>query len=96
MDFVVRIFQRALLNQTARVGNGKTQLRAGPDLIALLRSLLLLRSKTQSPLVLRMRWLVTAREQAAHEVEEDEPYGPSMISKRARYKMPVGMRGLYN
>ena len=38
------------------------------------------------------------REEFAHqdEVEEDEPYGPSMISKQARYKMPVGMRGLYD
>ena len=38
------------------------------------------------------------REQFAHqdEVEEDEPYGPSMISKRTRLKMPAGMRGLYD
>jgi hypothetical protein len=38
------------------------------------------------------------REEFAHqdEVEEDEPYGPSMISKKTRFTMPVGMRGLYD
>jgi hypothetical protein len=38
------------------------------------------------------------REQLAHrdDVEEDEPYGPSMDSKRTRHKMPVRMRGLYD
>jgi hypothetical protein len=38
------------------------------------------------------------RDEFAHqdEVEEDEPYGPSMISKKTRYKMPVGMRGSYD
>ena len=38
------------------------------------------------------------REEFAHqdEVEEDEPYGPSMISKKARFKMPVGMQRLHD
>jgi hypothetical protein len=38
------------------------------------------------------------REEFAHQdaVEEDEPYGPSMVSKRIRFKMPEGMRGLYD
>ena len=38
------------------------------------------------------------REEFAHEddVEEDEPYGPSMISTKTRFTMPVGMRGLYD
>ena len=38
------------------------------------------------------------REEFAHQddVEEDEPYGPSMISTKSRFTMPVGMRGLYD
>ena len=38
------------------------------------------------------------REEFAHQddVEEDEPYGPSMISKKTRFTTPVGMRGLYD
>ena len=38
------------------------------------------------------------REEFAHQddVEEDEPYGPSMVSKRTRFKMPFGMKGLYD
>jgi hypothetical protein len=38
------------------------------------------------------------REEFAHQddVEEDEPYGPSMISKRHRYTMPEGMQRLHD
>ena len=38
------------------------------------------------------------REEFAHqdEVEEDEPYGPSMISKKTRFKMPEGMQRLHD
>ena len=38
------------------------------------------------------------REEFAHQddVEEDEPYGPSMISKKTRFKMPRGMQRLHD
>ena len=38
------------------------------------------------------------REEFAHqdEVEEDEPYGPSMISTKTRFTMPVGMQRLHD
>jgi hypothetical protein len=38
------------------------------------------------------------REEFAHQdnVEEDEPYRPSMGSKRTRYKMPLGMTRLHD